>query len=93
MKMYKDIYVSTDGYLPIVILEKNNQGISYVRNACKKHSMSIGADYHWQIDDNIKDFPNPKMYPKSFEYYYKVYRLFKYDRTFGGWKENIHYNE
>ena len=40
----------------LVILEKNDQGISYVRNACKKHSMSIGADYHWQIDDNIKDF-------------------------------------
>ena len=40
----------------IVVMEKNNQGIGYVRNACKKHSISIGADYHWQIDDNIKDF-------------------------------------
>jgi len=40
-----------------------------------------------------KNLPNPEMYPKSFEYHYKVYRLFKYDRTFGGWKENIHYNE
>ena len=40
----------------IIVMEKNDQGISYVRNACKKHSISIGADYHWQIDDNIKDF-------------------------------------
>ena len=40
-----------------------------------------------------KDLPNQEMYPQSFEYYYKVYRLFKYDSTFGGWKENIHYNE
>ena len=40
-----------------------------------------------------KDLPNQEMYPKSFEYYYKVYRLFKYASTFGGWKENIHYNE
>ena len=40
-----------------------------------------------------KDLPNSEMYPQSFEYYYKVYRPFKYDSTFGGWKENIHYNE
>lgn len=40
----------------IVVMEKNDQGIGYVRNACKDHSLSIGADYHWQVDDNIKDF-------------------------------------
>lgn len=40
----------------IVVMEKNDQGIGYVRNACKEHSISIGADYHWQVDDNIKDF-------------------------------------
>ena len=40
-----------------------------------------------------KDLPNSEMYPQRFEYYYKVYRLFKSDSTFGGWKENIHYNE
>tara|TARA_B000000557_G_scaffold256337_1_gene248418 strand:- start:657 stop:1523 length:867 start_codon:yes stop_codon:yes gene_type:complete len=40
----------------LVIMEMNDQGIGYVRNACKKHSISIGADFHWQVDDNIKDF-------------------------------------
>ena len=25
----------------IIVMEKNDQGISYVRNACKKHSISI----------------------------------------------------
>jgi len=40
----------------IVVMEKDNQGIGYVRNACKEHSISIGADFHWQVDDNIKDF-------------------------------------
>ena len=40
----------------IVVMEENDQGIGYVRNACKKHAFSLGAKYHWQIDDNIKDF-------------------------------------
>ena len=35
--------------------------------------------------------PNPEMNPKSFEYYYKVFRVFKYDRSFREWKENVHY--
>lgn len=35
--------------------------------------------------------PNPEMYPKSFEYYYKVFRVFKYDKSFREWKENVHY--
>jgi len=34
--------------------------------------------------------PNPEMYPKSFEYYYKVYKVFKYDRSFHMWKENVY---
>ena len=34
--------------------------------------------------------PNREMYPSSFEYYYKVYRVFKYDKAFRDWKENIH---
>ena len=37
-----------------------------------------------------KDLPNSEMYPQSFEYYYKVYRVFKYDKAFRDWKENIH---
>ena len=34
--------------------------------------------------------PNREMYPSSFEYYYKVYRVFKYDKAFRDWKENVH---
>jgi hypothetical protein len=37
----------------ILVMEKNDQGIAYARNFCKEHSQSIGAKYHWQIDDNI----------------------------------------
>ena len=35
--------------------------------------------------------PNPEIYPKSFEYYYKVYKVFKYDRSFHMWKENVYH--
>ena len=49
---YLEHYDSTQ----LVKMEENNQGIGYVRNACKQHSLSIGAEYHWQLDDNIKDF-------------------------------------
>jgi len=34
--------------------------------------------------------PNPEMYPKSFEYYYKIFKVFKYDRSFHMWKENVY---
>tara|TARA_Y100000310_G_scaffold325015_1_gene387813 strand:+ start:1762 stop:2559 length:798 start_codon:yes stop_codon:yes gene_type:complete len=40
----------------IVVLDKNNKGIAYVRNFIKKHSISKGEKYHWQIDDNIRFF-------------------------------------
>ena len=35
--------------------------------------------------------PNPEIYPKSFEYYYKVYKVFKYDKSFHEWKENVYH--
>ena len=34
----------------------HGDGPGRARNWCWDHSISIGADYHWQIDDNIKDF-------------------------------------
>lgn len=37
----------------LICLEKDNQGIPYVRNFCKEHS---NAKYHWQFDDNIRSF-------------------------------------
>jgi hypothetical protein len=37
-------------------MEENDRGIAYVRNFCKKHSTESGHAYHWQADDNIKNF-------------------------------------
>lgn len=37
-------------------LPENDQGIHYVRNFCKIHSRREGWEYHWQMDDNIRDF-------------------------------------
>lgn len=37
----------------ILVMEKNDQGIAYVRNFCKRHSEEAGDKFHWQIDDNI----------------------------------------
>ena len=51
-----DAYLKEYNKHQVVVMKKDNQGIGYVRNACKEHSISIGADYHWQVDDNIKDF-------------------------------------
>lgn len=48
-KLYKSFY-------PYVVMDKNNMGISYVRNWIKKYSISKEEKYHWQIDDNIKSF-------------------------------------
>jgi hypothetical protein len=37
-------------------MEENDRGIAYARNFCKKHSTENGYAYHWQADDNIKNF-------------------------------------
>ena len=50
---YKEVY--NKGSL-LLKLPKKNQGISYVRNFIKEHSKECGWDYHWQLDDNIRDF-------------------------------------
>jgi len=37
----------------LLVMDKNDMGIAYVRNYCKQHSKD---KFHWCIDDNIKDF-------------------------------------
>ena len=38
----------------VVVMDKNDQGIQYVRNYIWEHSISIGAEWHWQLDDDIE---------------------------------------
>ena len=40
----------------IIQMDKNNQGIAYVRNFIKKYSCAVGEIKHWQIDDDIEYF-------------------------------------
>jgi hypothetical protein len=40
----------------LYVMDKNNAGIAYARNFCKKISIERGEKYHWQMDDNIKAF-------------------------------------
>lgn len=37
-------------------LDRNDQGIAYVRNYIKKYSRSVGEEKHWQMDDDINSF-------------------------------------
>ena len=46
-----------ESYLEVFVkMPLNDQGIYYVRNFCKAHSALNDWEYHWQVDDNIKDF-------------------------------------
>jgi hypothetical protein len=40
----------------LVVMPKNNGGVTYVRNYAKDHATEEGFDFHWQFDDNIKRF-------------------------------------
>jgi hypothetical protein len=40
----------------LLVMDKNDQGIGYVRNFIKQHSIANGDAFHWQFDDNIKNF-------------------------------------
>ena len=40
----------------LIVMPENNQGIAYARNFCKKYSINQEEDFHWQFDDNIKQF-------------------------------------
>jgi len=51
-----DEYLSVYDSSNLLCMDQNDMGIQYVRNFCKTHSRDLGFDYHWQIDDNIRDF-------------------------------------
>lgn len=38
----------------VLVLPESNQGIIYARNAIKDDAKQRGADYHWQIDDDVR---------------------------------------
>lgn len=63
-KAYKDVFQGQ-----LIILEKDNQGPTYVRNFILDHSKANGYDYCWQFDDNINEFcrknngKRPKCHP------------------------------
>lgn len=40
----------------IFVMQENNQGISYARNACLSHAQQSNKQFHWQVDDNIRSF-------------------------------------
>lgn len=40
----------------VLRMDKNDQGLAYARNFIKQHSISIGEDHHWQMDDDIEFF-------------------------------------
>lgn len=40
----------------IIQMDKNDQGLAYVRNFIKEYSRGIGETKHWQIDDDIEGF-------------------------------------
>jgi hypothetical protein len=39
-----------------LVLDKNDAGMDYTRNYIKDHATALGAEYHWQLDDDIKRF-------------------------------------
>jgi hypothetical protein len=47
-------YVKVHDASNILVMDKNDQGIHYVRNFCKIHSKDFKS--HWQFDDNIRSF-------------------------------------
>lgn len=40
----------------LIVMDENDQGIAYARNFIKIHSRNNGDSFHWQFDDNIKNF-------------------------------------
>lgn len=40
----------------LIVMDKNDMGIDYVRNYIKSHSTKQGDKFHWQFDDDIKSF-------------------------------------
>lgn len=40
----------------LLVMDENDKGIAYVRNFIKSYSKANGDSFHWQFDDNIKNF-------------------------------------
>tara|TARA_R100001129_G_scaffold68215_1_gene46515 strand:+ start:3021 stop:3782 length:762 start_codon:yes stop_codon:yes gene_type:complete len=40
----------------LIILEKNDQGLYYVRDVTKKYAENTGTEWYWVIDDDISKF-------------------------------------
>ena len=66
---------------------------------CERENTKV-LDITKVTDEEIKEMceifgegviPNREIYPSSFAYYYKVFRVFKYDKAFREWKENVYY--
>lgn len=38
----------------ILVLPESGRGVSWARNWLKDHSVGLGAERHWQLDDNIR---------------------------------------
>ena len=49
-------YVTNFGEESVICMDKNDQGIYYVRQWIKDYSTSIGESYHWQLDDDLRYF-------------------------------------
>lgn len=61
-----DSYLSVHGHGKLLVLDKNDGGLRYVRNFIKRYSISIGETKHWELDDDLEQFYiRPKSSPKN----------------------------
>jgi hypothetical protein len=51
-----DAYRQEFGTKAVLVMDKNDQGIAYARNFIKQHSIDLEHSYHWQLDDDVKQF-------------------------------------
>lgn len=51
-----DSYLNTFGVDQLVKMDKNDQGLPFARNFIKNYSIEQGEKFHWQFDDDIKNF-------------------------------------
>jgi len=47
-------YANQFGAERLLVLDRNDGGLIYVRNWIKAHSIELGFERHWQLDDNIR---------------------------------------
>lgn len=47
---YKEAYPESE----FIVLPECDKGIAYVRNFIKNYSTSVGEEFHWQVDDDVK---------------------------------------